>query len=67
MNAIEALNKAARLVENEAILFEEEAAEIRRILDDENENNKVEWRARDQILGRAGSLRDLARKIRLIT
>lgn len=58
-----ALNMAARLVEEEALMFYEEAAEIMP-REDESHINKAEWEAHDLTKGRALSLRNLANSIR---
>lgn len=60
-----ALNLAARVVEEEAIMFDEEAAEI---MPPENQNseNYEQWQRYDQTRGRAHSLRRLATSIRSI-
>ncbi len=60
-----ALNLAARVVEEEAILFCEEAAEIMPP-EDETEDTKEAWESYDQVRGRAHSLRQLATAIRSI-
>ncbi len=58
-----ALNMAARVVETEAILFYEEAAEMMPD-EDETSSNERQWVRHALIKGRALSLRVLANTIR---
>ena len=60
-----ALNMAARVVEEEAILFDEEAAEIMPP-EDETVDTKEDWEKYNQTRGRAHSLRKLATQIRCL-
>ena len=60
-----ALNLAARVVEEEAIMFDEEAAEIKPSKD-ETVDTKEDWERYDQTRGRVHSLRKLATAIRSI-
>lgn len=53
MNAREALNKAARLVEDEAIAFDEDAEELASVLGDECPENRDDSAAVDSSRGRA--------------
>ncbi len=59
-----ALNLAARIVEEEALLFYEEAAEVIPNGIDETPENKEAWAHHDITKGRALSLRKLANAIR---
>ncbi len=63
-----ALNLAARVVEEEAIMFDEEAAEIKPpgIETGDTEDEWDEWERYDQTCGRAHSLRKMATTIRSI-
>ena len=64
-NFTAALNLAARVVDEEAILFDQEAAELLPA-EDETAETKEAWQAHDQSRGRAMSLRRLATTIRYI-
>lgn len=60
------LKKAARLVDEEASSFEEEAEELAADLGPETDENKEDWSRVDASRGRAISLRNLASRIRRI-